>query len=185
MNGTAHLPPRIGHRVAECDWSTITDELDEYGNAPTGQLLTPAECREIANLYDEPDHFRSTVDMARHRFGSGQYRYFTHELPDTVAELRAAFYPRLLPVARDWVGGVEADDDLEREEHLAEQVAVQGVPVAGTVTQQDPRRGPVLTSSQRRPCRPSRGPSRRTPWPVGSPRTGRHGRRRDGSSRCR
>ncbi|MFJ9964568.1 2OG-Fe(II) oxygenase [Streptomyces avermitilis] len=102
MNGTAHLPPRIGHRVAECDWSTITDELDEYGNAPTGQLLTPAECREIANLYDEPDRFRSTVDMGRHRFGSGQYRYFTHELPDTVAELRAAFYPRLLPVARDW-----------------------------------------------------------------------------------
>src|SRR5262249_61980481 len=29
-------------------------------------------------------------------------RYFTHELPDLVGELREAFYPRLLPVARDW-----------------------------------------------------------------------------------
>lgn len=28
----------------------------------------------------------------------------THDLPDTVRELREAFYPRLLPVARDWAG---------------------------------------------------------------------------------
>jgi hypothetical protein len=34
-------------------------------------------------------------------------------------------------------GLVEADDDLEGEEHLAEHVAVQGVPVARPVTQQD------------------------------------------------
>lgn len=40
--------------------------------------------------------------MARHRFGSGQYRYFTHELPDLIQELRESLYPRLLPVARDW-----------------------------------------------------------------------------------
>ncbi|MGW5699191.1 2OG-Fe(II) oxygenase, partial [Streptomyces asiaticus] len=38
----------------------------------------------------------------RHRFGSGQYRYFTHDLPEPVAELRAALYPRLLTIARDW-----------------------------------------------------------------------------------
>lgn len=40
--------------------------------------------------------------MARHRFGSGEYRYFTHDLPDVVAELRASLYPKLLPIARDW-----------------------------------------------------------------------------------
>jgi hypothetical protein len=40
--------------------------------------------------------------MARHRFGQGEYRYFAHPLPDVVAELRAAFWPHLLPVARDW-----------------------------------------------------------------------------------
>jgi uncharacterized protein len=41
------------------------------------------------------------VDMARHRFGSGEYRYFTHDLPTVVAALRAALYPRLLPIALD------------------------------------------------------------------------------------
>ena len=40
--------------------------------------------------------------MARHRFGEGQYRYFDVPLPDAVAELRAAFWPHLLPVAREW-----------------------------------------------------------------------------------
>jgi hypothetical protein len=92
----------VGERVASADWEALTAELDEHGNALTGRLLTPAACRDIAALYDETDRFRSTIDMARHRFGSGQYRYFTHELPDAVRELREAFYPRLLPVARDW-----------------------------------------------------------------------------------
>jgi hypothetical protein len=40
--------------------------------------------------------------MARHRFGSGQYRYFTHDLPAVVRELREALYPCLLPIAREW-----------------------------------------------------------------------------------
>lgn len=78
------------------------DDLDEYGCAPTGQLLSPAECRRISALYSEVRRFRSTVDMARYRFGSGQYRYFAHPFPDVVQELRSAFYPLLLPVAREW-----------------------------------------------------------------------------------
>jgi hypothetical protein len=40
--------------------------------------------------------------MARFRFGSGQYRYFQPPLPQQVQALRAAFYPHLLPIARDW-----------------------------------------------------------------------------------
>lgn len=98
MNHTTHPAARVTTQ----DWAALADELDEHGNALTGQLLTPGQCHEIAALYDEDDRFRATIDMARHRFGSGQYRYFTHELPDVVRELREAFYPRLLPVARDW-----------------------------------------------------------------------------------
>ena len=40
--------------------------------------------------------------MARYRFGEGEYRYFDHPLPDLVTELRAAFWPHLLPIAREW-----------------------------------------------------------------------------------
>ncbi|MEV4257144.1 2OG-Fe(II) oxygenase [Spirillospora sp. NPDC049652] len=102
MKDTATPTLRPADRVGRQDWTALADELGEFGSALAGPLLTPDECREIADLYDREEHFRTTVDMARHRFGSGQYRYFTHDLPEVVAELRAAFYPRLLPVARDW-----------------------------------------------------------------------------------
>ncbi|MFJ4847000.1 2OG-Fe(II) oxygenase [Streptomyces sp. NPDC088733] len=103
MTPTTHAPAAVPARVAAADWPALADELDAHGSALTAdRVLTPAECRAVAGLYDEPARFRSTVDMARHRFGSGQYRYFAHPLPELVRELREAFYPRLLPVARDW-----------------------------------------------------------------------------------
>ncbi|MFC8343021.1 2OG-Fe(II) oxygenase [Streptomyces sp. NPDC057280] len=89
-------------RAAGTDWDALAAELDEHGSASTGPLLTPAECRDLVALYEKPELFRTTVDLARHRFGSGEYRYFTHDLPAPVAALRAALYPRLLPIARDW-----------------------------------------------------------------------------------
>ena len=62
--------------LAAADWEAIAADLDASGCAVTPRLLTPAQCRDLAVLYDQPDRFRSTIDMARHRFGSGQYRYF-------------------------------------------------------------------------------------------------------------
>jgi hypothetical protein len=95
---TDHAP------LAAADWPAITAELDASGCAVTPRLLTPAQCHDLAARYDQPDLFRSTIDMARHRFGSGQYRYFTHDLPAPVRALREAFYPHLLTIARDWAG---------------------------------------------------------------------------------
>ena len=86
----------------DIDWAAVTADLDDLGVASTGPILEPAECRELRDLYQQPDRFRSTIDMARHRFGEGEYRYFDHPLPEMVTELRGAFWPHLLPVARDW-----------------------------------------------------------------------------------
>ncbi|MFE0172856.1 2OG-Fe(II) oxygenase [Streptomyces sp. NPDC059002] len=93
---------RAGAAVDAADWPAIAAELDAHGCALTPRLIDQDQCRAIAELYDDDTLFRSTVDMARHRFGSGQYRYFAEELPPVVAELRAALYPHLLAVARDW-----------------------------------------------------------------------------------
>jgi hypothetical protein len=88
--------------VAAADWDAVARELDDYGCALLPRLLTPAECARIAGLYDRPGHFRATIDMARHRFGEGQYRYFAAPFPEPVGALRHALYERLLPVARGW-----------------------------------------------------------------------------------
>jgi hypothetical protein len=92
----------IADRVGRLPWPDIAAGVDDVGVGPTGRVLTAAECRSLAALYDEDAGFRSTIDMARHRFGEGQYRYFDHPLPGLVAELRAAFWPHLLAIARGW-----------------------------------------------------------------------------------
>ncbi|MFE5097130.1 2OG-Fe(II) oxygenase [Streptomyces sp. NPDC056638] len=102
MIDTTRQARTVSDLVDATDWAVLTDEVDAYGSALTGLLLTHDRCRELAGQYDETERFRSTIDMARHRFGSGQYRYFTHDLPEVVRELREAFYPHLLPIARAW-----------------------------------------------------------------------------------
>ena len=97
-------------RVDRLDWSALATELDDIGHAVTPPLLTAEECRRVAAWFDEPERFRSTVDMARHRFGEGRYRYFADPLPAEVAELRAAFYPRLAPVANRWAEQLGGDE---------------------------------------------------------------------------
>lgn len=61
-----------------------------------------SECREIASWYTDVDRFRSTIDMARYRFGQGEYRYFGDPVPEPITAMRATFYRQLLPVAREW-----------------------------------------------------------------------------------
>jgi hypothetical protein len=97
----------LGERVGRLDWPAIATALDDVGCALTDTVLGPPECASLAALYDDDARFRSTIDMARHRFGEGQYRYFQRPLPDLVAELRAAFWPHLLPVARDWAARLD------------------------------------------------------------------------------
>ena len=88
--------------VDEQDWQSLRAQLDTYGCASTGPLLTPQQCAEYTSMWDEMERFRSTVDMARHRFGQGTYRYFADPVPESIMELRRAFYRRLLPIAQDW-----------------------------------------------------------------------------------
>jgi len=93
---------RYERRVSGADWDAVAAEVDDLGCALLPQLLTPAECVRIAGMYDDVQRFRATIDMARHRFGEGQYRYFDRPFPEAVESLRQALYPRLLPIARDW-----------------------------------------------------------------------------------
>ena len=92
----------IDTRIDSYDWSRISEHLDAYGWAMFTELLTAGECEDIAELYADDRHFRSHIIMARHGFGRGEYKYFTYPLPDMVADLRAALYPRLAPIANRW-----------------------------------------------------------------------------------
>ncbi len=93
-------PPR--ERVGAIDWGRVECELEARGYATTGPLLTAGECETLASLYDAEGPFRARVVMAHHGFGAGEYKYFAYPLPPLVAELRAAAYRGLAPIARRW-----------------------------------------------------------------------------------
>jgi hypothetical protein len=96
-------------RVDDLDWSALTEQLDDRGFAITDTLLDPEECNRLAGLFDGGE-FRATVDMARHRFGDGRYRYFDHPLPGQIADLRGSFYRHLAPIANDWAERLGEDE---------------------------------------------------------------------------
>ena len=95
-------------RVDALGWSDLRRDIDERGFAVTDRLLSPGECRELADLFDG-DGFRSTIDMARHRFGDGRYRYFAHPLPRLVQAARVGFYAHLAPIANAWSDRLTGD----------------------------------------------------------------------------
>jgi hypothetical protein len=84
------------------DWARIRLDLNQYGCATTGPLLTAEECDELVAGYASDELFRSHVIMARHGFGKGEYKYYRYPLPEIVARLRETFYPHLAAIANQW-----------------------------------------------------------------------------------
>jgi hypothetical protein len=95
-------PIEAAARVAGADWPLLLAALDERGYAVLPGALAAVECGDLAALYDDDAAFRSRVVMARHNFGSGEYKYLRYPLPPLVATLREALYPRLAPLANRW-----------------------------------------------------------------------------------
>jgi uncharacterized protein len=117
------------HRLATIDWNQVNDSLSEKGFCKLANILSPAECVGLRELYTQPDAFRSTINMERYRFGKGEYKYFSYPLPEMVQSLRESFYSFLVPIANQWmnmlsVGHVFPKDHagLIRQCHAQSQV---------------------------------------------------------------
>jgi hypothetical protein len=97
-------------------------DLDTHGCALIEKLLTQEECRTVAALYLEERLFRSTVHMARHGFGKGEYRYFRYPLPTRLTELRTSLYTQVMPIANRWNEkmGIERRYPDDHKDYIAE-----------------------------------------------------------------
>jgi len=111
----------VEERIAAVDWRRVAAELDAQGAATIESLITSAECQALAALYPLDALFRSTVVMARHGFGRGEYRYFAYPLPELIGALRESFYRRLAPIANRWheVMGMPGRFPAQHAEFLA------------------------------------------------------------------
>jgi uncharacterized protein len=99
----------IAERLNRVAWQRVEADLDGYGGAVLEHLLTPEECNAVAAMYPDDAVFRSRVVMARHGFGSGEYKYFRYPLPELVEGLRTHLYPRLAPIANRWNEALRMD----------------------------------------------------------------------------
>lgn len=133
MKSTSTLQPpdvnaiTVNQQMATIDWQPIVQGLRELGYARVPALLSREHCSYLIGLYDRTDLYRKTVNMARYRFGAGEYRYFSYPLPDIVANLREALYPRLVPVANDWNYLLRIDRQFPATHHeLQEQCRTAG-----------------------------------------------------------
>jgi hypothetical protein len=92
----------IAARVHAIDWTQASCDLDAQGCAALKGLLSADECRALAALYPDDEHFRSRIVMGHHGFGRGEYKYFAYPLPKLIADLRPALYAKLRDVANRW-----------------------------------------------------------------------------------
>jgi uncharacterized protein len=105
----------IGEQINQFDWHTLEHNLDEQGYAILPPVLIQQECHNLIELYQDESKFRSHIDMARHRFGVGEYKYLAYPLPEPVQELREALYPHLARIANRWMQKLASDVSYPEE----------------------------------------------------------------------
>ena len=89
--------------IESIDWPSAEDSLWKQGFTALGKVLTSSKCDELTALYPEEKHFRSRVNMERHRFGRGEYQYFAYPLPEAITRLRTDLYTAIAPIANRWM----------------------------------------------------------------------------------
>lgn len=87
----------------------FAESLNEKGFALIPKVLSEAVCEALIQDYDDESRYRKTVQMERHRFGKGEYKYFTYPLPEIVQTLREDLYTQLFPIANLWMQVLKID----------------------------------------------------------------------------
>ncbi|HEV8037838.1 MAG TPA: 2OG-Fe(II) oxygenase [Bryobacteraceae bacterium] len=91
------------------------ESLWTRGYARLGTLLKQPECEALRALYTQPELFRSRIDMARYRFGRGEYQYFSYPLPSLIEKLRRELYGQLVSTAREWTAALSREQEYPDE----------------------------------------------------------------------
>jgi hypothetical protein len=96
-------------KISAIDWQTVTEEMNEKGFAILSAILSTGQCEELISNYENSDSYRKTITMERYRFGLGEYKYFIYPLPGLIQTIRENVYPRLAPIANNWMKVLKID----------------------------------------------------------------------------
>ena len=114
-------------QLQNIDWQTITETMHRNGYAIISSLLSDEQCEILKSEYNNPNIYRKTVVMERHRFGMGEYKYFDYPLPEIIQQIRTNIYPHLAPIANAWFRVLRMDKQFPLEHaELLEQCQQNG-----------------------------------------------------------
>ena len=99
----------IQAKLEAVDWQSVTEEMNTKGFALIPQVLSGEQADALKKGYNDPNAYRKTVVMERYRFGLGEYKYFDYPLPDLVQTIREHIYPKLAPIANNWMKALNID----------------------------------------------------------------------------
>lgn len=95
--------------LRDLNWEAIYESLNLKGYALVPGVFYQMECEHLLTFYDNPNLFRSTINMQRYRFGKGEYKYFSYPLPPLIQATREEFYHPLSRVANQWMNQLSLD----------------------------------------------------------------------------
>lgn len=96
-------------KIEAIDWNEIASNMHEKGYVSVQKMISEQQCEKLIQLYNEPIGYRKTVVMERYRFGLGEYKYFEYPLPELIQTLRENTYPKLAPIANQWMKALKID----------------------------------------------------------------------------
>ena len=81
---------KVTQKIEDVAWGNITEKMHQNGYAIIPGLLDTEQCEVLKADYYNPKLYRKTVVMARHRFGLGEYKYFSYPLPYLIQTIRTS-----------------------------------------------------------------------------------------------
>ena len=101
--GLKHPVMSIKQQLQQTDWPAILDHIDHKGYGTIPGVLDQFQCKSLIQQYDDQFLYHKTINMARYRFGEGQYKYFSYPLPGLISQMREFIYTYLAPLANHWM----------------------------------------------------------------------------------
>jgi hypothetical protein len=89
-------------QLAAIDWQQMASQIADNGFALTHTLVQPQTCQSLCEFYSQNQRFRSTINMNRYQYGSGEYKYFSYPLEPFIQTMREYIYGHLVPIANHW-----------------------------------------------------------------------------------
>ena len=102
----------IKEKLSAVNWQVVATDMNEKGFSLVQKILATETCEAMISLYDQENLYRKTISMERYRFGSGEYKYFNYPLPGLIQAIRENVYPRLAPVANNWMKLLHIDKEF-------------------------------------------------------------------------